>query len=100
MNMTFEEIYEEVKDFDDQEQSVDVPNKCGVEVAEYETIETPTLWMETDIRNSMLKSLALMAATAGCACLNLMHPVLYIPITIGCLMTISFKFGEYRGRNN
>ena len=97
--MTFEEIYEEVREYDnDQEQSVDVPE--DVELIEYDTIETPALWMETDIRNSMLKSLALMAITAGCAYFKLMHPVLYIPITIGCMMAMSFRFGEYRGRNN
>ena len=97
MNMTFEEILEEVRT-NDPEQSIDVPE--DVKLIDRDPIEPPAMWMEMDIRNSMLKSLALMVATAGCAYFKLMHPVLYIPITIGCLMAMSFKFGEYRGRNN
>ena len=49
------------------------------------------------IMMSIAKNAGLMLATGVCGYLELMSPILYIPIELVCLCAVSFKCGEYKG---
>lgn len=96
--MKIEEIMEECKTYD-------IPKMVdGLEKnPDVQSIDTGdekvTLWSETDVRNDIMKSIALMAGTAACAYFDLMAAALYIPLGIGCLCYACFKYGVFKGRN-
>lgn len=95
--MNFEEIMEEVREYNPVKM-VDGIVKNPDEQAIDTGYERVTLWGETDIRNDILKTIALGAFTAGCAYFKLMHAYLYIPIGLACLCGVCYKLGVYRGR--
>ena len=102
----FEEILDEVKLY--EAPNVKIPEAPAVidgieKNPDVQFIDTGydrvTLWNETDIRNDVLKSVALAAFTGACAYFDLMAAALYIPLGIACLCSVCYKFGIYRGRN-
>lgn len=97
MNDNLDNILEEVQKF---EMAGVLPIKPAREdhkkVAKRSEKKQPV--MEIATRNFLLKGLAAMALVAGCAYFKLMHPVLYIPIEIGCLCAMCVKYGEWKGR--
>ena len=93
----FEEILDEVKLYGN-EKTVDgiVPNPPMQAIdTDYETV---SLWNETDLRNDIIKGVALLGATGICAYFSLMAAALYIPVGIGCMCYTAYKIGVYRGR--
>ena len=95
--MNFEEIFEEVKQYEPVKMVDGIEKNPDVQAVDtgYERV---TLWNETDIRNDILKTIALAAVTAACGYFDLMAAALYIPLGIGCLCNACYKFGVYRGR--
>lgn len=98
----FEKIMAEVQAFqheNDVKMYDGIPANPDVQAIDTE-YERATLWNETDIRNDILKSVALAFVTGACAYFKLMHAALYIPIVAGCLCNVCYKYGVFRGRND
>ena len=93
----FEELLDEVKSYEPGKLVDGLEKNPDVQCVEVE--ENVTLWSETDIRNDVLKSVALAVFTGACAYFDLMASALYIPLGIACLCHVCYKLGEYRGRN-
>ena len=100
----FEELLDEVKMYEapvklSEPKMVDGLEKNPDVQAVDTGYERVTIWNETDIRNDILKTVALGAFAVACGYFGLMADVLYIPLGIGCLCNVCYKFGIYRGRN-
>ena len=102
----FEEILDEVRLYEAPNVKIPEPDEMvdGIEknpdVQAFDTgYERVTLWNETDVRNDVLKTVALAAFTGACAYFDLMAAALYIPLGIACLCNVCYKVGIYRGRN-
>ena len=95
-----DEVLEEVKLFSKEKPVImidGIEKNPDVQCAEIE--ENVTLWNETDIRNDILRTVALAAFTGACAYFDLMAAALYIPLGIACLCNVCYKCGVYHGRN-
>lgn len=78
--------------------SVKIDNNSNIKKQPVEKTFTKNNGMDKKTAIEIAKCVALMVATGLCGYLELMSPILYIPIEIVSLCTVCFKLGEFKGK--
>ena len=90
-----DDIVDEALKYDDVVKPINEAPKAKREIKA--VVHKPT-GGEIDLRNDLLKCLAVIGLAGLSAWCKLASPVLYIPAIILHLLRMSYKFGEWKGR--
>ena len=90
-----DDIMDEVKLYDVVAKPI---NEAPKTKRENNAVVRKTTGREIELRNSLLKCLAVIGLAALSAWWKLASPVLYVPAVILPLLRMSYKFGEWKGQ--
>lgn len=90
-----DDIMDEVKLYDVVAKPI---NEVPKTKRENNAVVRKTTGREIELRNSLLKCLAVIGLAALSAWCKLASPVLYVPAAILPLLRMSYKFGEWKGQ--